>query len=881
MSMKLRDLIRAVRACKTAADERSTITKECALIRTAFKDDKNPFRHRNVAKLLYIHMLGYPSHFGQMECLKLIASNSFAEKRIGYLALMLLVDEATEVLMLVTNSLKMDLHHQNQYVVGLALTAIGNIASADIARDLSSEVERHLRNTNHYIRKKAALACTRIFFKVPELVEDYAPRLHSLLSDGHHSVLLTGVTMLISATEHGPACIPRLKKMVPSLVKVLRKVVNSNRGRGRDYEVGNVCDPFLQSKLLSLLRILGEDDAETSELMRDVLTAVSTHTDTSKNAGNAIMYDCVKTIMSVQSEPALRVLGINRLGTFLTNKDNNIRYVGLQTLCRVARTDLKAVRRHRPTIVACLRDPDVSIRRRASELVFLLVDEESVEALTREMVNYLRVAGPDDRAELCAKVATIVDNHSPSVAWQIDTLITMLAIAGDYCRQDVQSSLLYLVSQAPECQAHFTHKLYAMIVANRKQLELVHAALWCIGEFGETLLAPAPPLEETRAAPAPFTGDVAVRSEAEVVGLVGKIMKMRSSTDQTKGLCLSALLKLTGRYFTPDTQAQLRKLLTKYSCSLNVELQQRSVEFFGLAGPSMEQHRDTLLAPMPILDEGVFRRRRRGSMAGAVEMGDAESVEGMEAIKVQTADARPEDDGGAGGGGILDLDDLFGGGGGGGATPTPATGGGGAGGAGAGVDILSDLFSAAPAPAAPAPPASGGMDLFGGGHGHVLPTGTASSGGGMANGGGLDLFGASASPAPAPAPAPAAPAAPAYPDVVAYDKAGVRIVYSFSKPQGPDSPVTVIDAKFSNANPAPLDNFALLVSLPRYLEKEITAASAAAVPPNNSGVVTQRLKITNTQHKVKPLLMRIMVNYTLNGQQVSQQHTCPAFPAGL
>jgi len=473
---------------------------------------------------------------------------------------MLLVDEATEVLMLVTNSLKMDLHHQNQYVVGLALTAIGNIASADIARDLSSEVERHLRNTNHYIRKKAALACTRIFFKVPELVEDYAPRLHSLLSDGHHSVLLTGVTMLISATEHGPACIPRLKKMVPSLVKVLRKVVNSNRGRGRDYEVGNVCDPFLQSKLLSLLRILGEDDAETSELMRDVLTAVSTHTDTSKNAGNAIMYDCVKTIMSVQSEPALRVLGINRLGTFLTNKDNNIRYVGLQTLCRVARTDLKAVRRHRPTIVACLRDPDVSIRRRASELVFLLVDEESVEALTREMVNYLRVAGPDDRAELCAKVATIVDNHSPSVAWQIDTLITMLAIAGDYCRQDVQSSLLYLVSQAPECQAHFTHKLYAMIVANRKQLELVHAALWCIGEFGEvrvarcawrshsrggavvqqcahdvwrvrylpslqTLLAPAPPLEETRAAPAPFTGDVAVRSEAEVVGLVGKIMK--------------------------------------------------------------------------------------------------------------------------------------------------------------------------------------------------------------------------------------------------------------------------------------------------------------------------------------------------------------------
>ena len=57
--------------------------KECAYIRTTFREEDNTWRCRNVAKLLYIHMLGYPAHFGQLECMKLIASPRFTDKRIG------------------------------------------------------------------------------------------------------------------------------------------------------------------------------------------------------------------------------------------------------------------------------------------------------------------------------------------------------------------------------------------------------------------------------------------------------------------------------------------------------------------------------------------------------------------------------------------------------------------------------------------------------------------------------------------------------------------------------------------------------------------------------------------------------------------------------
>jgi AP-1 complex subunit gamma-1 len=114
-----------VRASKTIADERAVVQKESAAIRASFREESgdsnvryqtpllnigctanSKARRNNVAKLLYLFTLGERTHFGQIECLKLLASPRFADKRLGYLGTMLLLDENQEVLTLVTNSLK-------------------------------------------------------------------------------------------------------------------------------------------------------------------------------------------------------------------------------------------------------------------------------------------------------------------------------------------------------------------------------------------------------------------------------------------------------------------------------------------------------------------------------------------------------------------------------------------------------------------------------------------------------------------------------------------------------------------------------------------------------------------------------------------------------
>ncbi|KAG8233270.1 hypothetical protein J437_LFUL009980, partial [Ladona fulva] len=126
-------------------------------------------------------------------------------------------------------------------------------------------------------------------------------------------------------------------------------------GYSPEHDVSGVSDPFLQVRILRLLRLLGRGDGEASEAMNDILAQVATNTETAKNVGNTILYETVLSIMEIRSESGLRVLGVNILGRFLLNTDKNIRYVALNTLLKTVHVDTGAVQRHRSTILDCLK----------------------------------------------------------------------------------------------------------------------------------------------------------------------------------------------------------------------------------------------------------------------------------------------------------------------------------------------------------------------------------------------------------------------------------------------------------------------------------------------------------------------------------------------
>src|SRR5262249_36574279 len=306
----------------------------------------------------------------------------------------------------------------------------------EMSRDLFSEVETIISSSNPYIRRKAALCAMRICRKVPDLQEHFVEKAKLLLSDRNHGVLLCGLTLVTSmceadeadeAEDHEQGVVEMFRPLVPSLVKVLKSLASS--GYAPEHDVAGICDPFLQVKILRLLRVLGRGDASTSEQINDILAQVSTNTDSSKNVGNSILYEAVLTILDIDADSGLRVLGVNILGKFLSNKDNNIRYVALNTLIKVVAVEPNAVQRHRNTILDCLRDPDISIRRRALDLSFTLINESNVRVLIRELLAFLEVADNEFKPTMTSQIGIAADRFAPNKRWHVDTMLRVLKLA--------------------------------------------------------------------------------------------------------------------------------------------------------------------------------------------------------------------------------------------------------------------------------------------------------------------------------------------------------------------------------------------------------------------------------------------------------------------
>lgn len=287
-------------------------------------------------------------------------------------------------------------------------------------------------------------------------------------------------------------------------------------GFAAEYDVSGVSDPYLQVKILQLLRLLSEGDAQVGDSISDILAQVATNIDSGgKGAGNAVLYECVRTIMSVRGNSGLRVLAVNILGRFLGYRDNNMKYVSLSLMQTTLSEDPQALNRHRTVILECVKDSDDSIRRKALDLVMLLSlsNKESATDIVRELIAELRVCDRSFKKELgdriCVLILKALENGSEkgsekgsnaTTKWYIDTMLVVLTLVGTVTEDACRALMTVVLNSggasgyaAYACDTYFEkwEETWDLLSSGASQYDASYASyasltqvtLWMCGEF--------------------------------------------------------------------------------------------------------------------------------------------------------------------------------------------------------------------------------------------------------------------------------------------------------------------------------------------------------------------------------------------------------------
>lgn len=677
-----------------------------------------------------------------------------------------------------------------------------------MSRDLFSDIEKLLSTANPYIRRKAALCAMRIGHKVPDLMEHFIEKASHMLSDKNHGVLLCGLTLITSMCEADEeeggeeGIIDKFKSYVPTLVKTLKGLATS--GYAPEHDVTGISDPFLQVKLLRLLRVLVRGDPEGTEHINDILAQVATNTDSSKNVGNSILYEAVRTILDIEADSGLRVLGVNILGKFLSNRDNNIRYVALNTLIKVVAIEPNAVQRHRNIILECLRDPDISIRRRALDLSFTLINESNVRLLIRELLAFLEVADNEFKPTMTSQIGIAADRYSPNKRWHVDTMLRVLTLAGNYVKEPILASFIRLVATTPEMQTYAVQKLYMGLKKDITQESLTQAAAWCIGEYGDSLLQGGQYEEEDL---------VQEVKENEIIDLFASVLNSSYATQITLEYIVTALVKLSTRLSDGTQVERIRALLQTHQTSLDVEVQQRAVEYGNLF--AYDEIRRGVLEKMPppqIKEES----RVLGESTKKTKKGTNRKSKLV---------AKPTTD--------QDLLDLMGDDSSSAPISSPTNG------ASNNTDLLADILgggSAPPSATSPPPQQSNSaaiMDLFSQGPSAPSPAPTPSAAPASS---GLDMLASAGTPPPQ---QPGIAAAPGHP---CYNENGLNVTLALQRNAEGTVQVT---ARFQNSSGGPLSNVGLQAAVPKSQKLQLMGISNPDVP--SGGEATQPMRITGSK----------------------------------
>lgn len=471
-SMTIVDLIEKFRECKTAAEEREFINKERSIIRNNIRNWGPGHKAEAILKLIWINMLGHETEFAQVECMNALFIENFKLKVMAYLGLTIFLSEKSEVLMMATNRIRIDLEDpENDFVVALALRTFSEIADRNMTLDLFPNIHRLLNSGSKYIRKKAMIASMRILKKHPELVDQLEDKMPSLLEDRNQGLLLCSLQLASEIIRIKPAYKSIFRNNINNLYSVLRNLQSDSNP---NYSINGVNDPFLQCAILSFTQelVVGSPDLAT-DFGSNILMVFNGLSYNKSSTAKCLLYQCARSIMSIESTHALKKMGVTILGDFLDAQNLNHQYTALRMLLYISQKFKDEVKRYDRTIQKYARDNDFSIQKIAIQILTNVTDKSNVEETFSILLELIK---RDKRKELFIVCMSLLKQNALSLAWFEEKVLILLKAIESHVDSKQLTNFYDILSSHPALQI-------AMVYRCATNGKIDRHTCWVIGEF--------------------------------------------------------------------------------------------------------------------------------------------------------------------------------------------------------------------------------------------------------------------------------------------------------------------------------------------------------------------------------------------------------------
>ena len=514
----LHNFISEIRSSSSKDDERARVDKELANIRAKFVNSSQLSSYQKkkyIWKLCYIYMLGYEVNFGHVEFISLISAQKYQEKAAGYMAASLILKSGDELMTLVINSMRNDIVGRVNYGQSLALAAIANIGGIDLSEALVSDVQRLVLESDSsaiaylggvddarnksFLIKKACLCLLRLWRNNIHCLDlsDWVSRLGQLIECGDNGVVTSTLSLLLGFAHEEPQT---FEPLIPYVISLLTRLV-VNRNVQPDYTYFGVPCPWIQVKCLKFLQLYSAPpEASTMRFLYEILERVLVNNGDNyndsvnkSNTEHSVLFESINLVISYGSsvEERVRIKVYELLGRFITAKDSNIRYLGLDAMTKLFRLEgSEESRQFQDAILESLRHADVSIRKRALELVFVITNSENFEVMVGELIHTLETTDSTMKEEMVVKIAILAEKFSnDNLKWYVDVMVQVVLLAGDYVAEAVWHRIVLIVTNHDDIHEYAAEKLFTSIRNKWTHDTAIALAAYLLGEVGFNICA--------------------------------------------------------------------------------------------------------------------------------------------------------------------------------------------------------------------------------------------------------------------------------------------------------------------------------------------------------------------------------------------------------